>query len=70
MNQLGRMAPQSFNDLLALLMAVGLIPALWVIHIVVEPFPELVLGATLIIEQTIVLYYFRRRPGNGSEAGG
>ena len=62
MNGLSRMGPRCFNDFLALVMVAGVIPGLWVIHIMVAPFPELVLGATPIIWQTIVLYYFRKKP--------
>ena len=60
---LGRIAPRNFNDLLALLLACGVIPGLWIIHTQVAAFPELVLGSTVPVWTTIAHFYFRKSRG-------
>lgn len=52
---------KSINDLLALLIAVAVFPALWVLHgrgIIV--LPGEVIGVTIAAETLIIQFYFRK----------
>lgn len=59
---LGRLAPKTFNDMLAIGLALFLIPGLWVFSVKVAALPEAVLGATIPIWTMIAQFYFRKAP--------
>ncbi len=54
---------KQFNDLLAILVAVVIFPALWALHgLGLLNIPEGVIGATIAIETLIAQFYFRKAP--------
>lgn len=56
---------KNFNDVLALLLAVIVFPAIWILtSLKVFAVPDIVIGATITIETLIAQYYFRRAPPN------
>lgn len=64
--------PKKFNDVLAVLLGVIVIPGLWVgVGAGWLAVPELVLGVTVSIETMIAIYYFRKTPpkDNGTTGG-
>ena len=61
----------TFNDRLALCLAVIIIPGLWVVHGLGKvTLPGEVLGATIAIETLIAQYYWRKAPTNGTPGTG
>lgn len=59
---------QKFTDLLALLLAILVIPAIWILQgLGWASYPESILGATVSIETMIVVFYFKR---SGEKNGG
>ena len=55
------------NDLLALLLLVVIIPALWLLHgIAIIVLPGEVLGATIAIWTLVAQFYFRKAPPGGN----
>lgn len=56
------MKPKSFNDFLAILLDVFVIPSLWIFSALVKELPLLVLGATVPVWTMIVQFYFRKAP--------
>ena len=54
---------KNFNDLLALLLGVTVLPILWILQgLGMLTLPGEVIGATIAAETLIVQYYFRRQP--------
>lgn len=63
---------KTFNDRLALIVAVGL-PGLWIVHgLGLAPLPGEILGATIAAWTLVLQYYFRKKPedSNGSNTNG
>lgn len=59
---------RNFRDMLALLIAVLVFPALWVLHgCGIVCIPEGIIGATIAIETLIAQFYFRKRSGEETE---
>lgn len=55
--------PNNFNDLLAILIMVGVFPALWILQgRDIVNIPEGVIGASIAIETLIAQFYFRKTP--------
>jgi len=61
---------KKYRDLLALLLGVVVIPAIWVMQGlgVIELSGVEVLGATIVIETMIAQYYFRKKPADETGA--
>lgn len=58
---MSKFIPQTFNDFLALLAFIGLIPALWILQgCSVIALPDEVTGATIVVWSLIGQYYFRK----------
>lgn len=56
--------PQNFNDLLALVLMVLIIPGLWVlVGRGIIQVPELITGATIPVWTLIAQFYFRKAQG-------
>lgn len=56
---------KKFRDLLALLIAVVIFPAIWIMQgLGLLILPGEILGATIAIETLIAQYYFRKKPAN------
>uniref|UniRef100_A0A6M3KG10 Uncharacterized protein n=1 Tax=viral metagenome TaxID=1070528 RepID=A0A6M3KG10_9ZZZZ len=54
---------KNFNDLLAVLLGVGVIPIIWTLQgLGLVTLPGEILGATIAGETLIIQYYFRRQP--------
>jgi len=54
---------KTFNDTLALFLAVGIIPTIWILTALKTiPMPDIIIGATISIESLIVQFYFRKSP--------
>jgi len=62
---------KKYRDLLALLLGVIVIPAIWVMQGlgVIELSGVEVLGATIVIETMIAQYYFRKKPADETTNG-
>ncbi len=53
----------NFNDTLALLLGVVVIPGIWILTALkTVPVPDIVIGATITIETLIAQFYFRKAP--------
>lgn len=52
----------TFNDCLAILLDIFVIPGLWVFSADVKELPALVLGATVPIWTMVAQFYFRKAP--------
>lgn len=55
------MKPKNFNDLLALIAVIGIIPALWILDglAIIKLQPQIV-GGTMVTWALIFQYYYRR----------
>ena len=54
-----------FRDLLALLLAVVIFPAIWILQgLGWMQLPGEIIGATIAIEALIAQFYFRKKPAN------
>ena len=66
------MKPKSWNDILALILIVG-IPALWVLGLEYQarnvPLDGEIKGALILAWGLIIQYYFRKAPPNGNGGG-
>lgn len=52
----------NFRNLLALLLAVIILPGLWTLHgMKIMELPESVVGATIVIETLIAQFYWRKK---------
>ena len=54
---------KKFNDLLAILLGVVVIPAIWIVHgLGFLTMPGEVIGATIAVFTLVAQYYFRKSP--------
>ena len=61
MNIFSKLVPQNFNDTLALLVMVFVIPGMWIAQGVgVMNLPEGAMGASIALETLIAQFYFRK----------
>ncbi len=52
---------KTFNDVLALLLAVVVFPAIWILtSFKVFAVPDIVIGATISLETLVLQFYFRK----------
>jgi len=59
-----KFTPQTFNDLLALILMVVVVPGLWVaIGLKCLEIPDVLTGATIPVWTLIAQYYFRKKEG-------
>lgn len=57
---------KTFNELLALLLLVGIIPGLWIVQgIKLLSLPEAVIGATIMAWGLVLQFFFRKKPPSG-----
>ncbi len=56
---------KNFRDLLAILIGGVVFPGLWALQVIgYLNIPEGVIGATISIETTITMFYFRKKPAS------
>lgn len=62
---------RNFNDVLALLLMVFVVPGIWVaIGLGCLEVPDVIVGATIPVWTLIAQYYFRKARGSASTNGG